>query len=263
MRKDGYTAALAKGHGITDETMALLAVWELGMSARQLAKVALEEGMLGRATAKRVEDLVIEVFAPRYLVDHARPAKQLKALLDTGVNSSNLSQLFLVYTARANAVLHDFICDVYWDKYSAGASHITTQDAYLFLEIAYNLGKLPKKWSDKMTSRVASGLCACLADFDLLEQGRKRKRAITPIRVQPITSLYLAHDLHFAGHSDNGILDNPDWQLFGFEGLEVVRELQRVSSDHFILQYSGDLLRISWKYQSMEEAIRAITRSEL
>ena len=73
-----------------------------------------------------------------------------------------------------------------------------------------------------------------------------------------ITSLYLAHELHFSGYNDNGIIEHPDWRLFGLEGIDVVRELQRVSRDHFIPQYSGELMRISWKYQSMEEALHAI-----
>jgi hypothetical protein len=43
---------------------------------------------------------------------------------------------------------------------------------------------------------------------------------------------------------------------------EVVEQLDKVArGGHFILQYSGDLLRISWKYQSMEECLGAIAGS--
>ena len=258
-----YTAALAKGHGIIEETMALLDIWEPGMSAPQLAKIAISNGVLRRATAKRAQDLVIRVFAPRYLVDNARPAQQLKTLMDAGASQANLEQLVFVYTARANAVLHDFVCEVYWGKYSAGSSHIATEDAREFLERAYNIGRLPERWSEEMISRIARGLYGCLADFKLSENARKSNRKILPFNIRSLTILYLTHDLHFSGYSDNGILEHPDWRLFGLAKIEVLREFQRVSSDHFIAQFSGELLRISWKYQSMEEAIRAIARSEL
>ena len=258
-----YTTALAKGQGIIDETLALLGIWEPEMTPKQLADLAVEEGVLGRATAKRARDLIFEAFAPRYLVDGARPAKYLKALLDAGATLSTLNQLFLIYTARANAVLHDFIREVYWAKYSAGAISLGKSDAFNFLEGAHALGRLPDRWSDKMMSRVASYLGGCLADFALLENGRRGTRNITPIHIHSFTSLFLTHELHFYGYGDDSILQKPDWQLFGLQRLEVVRELQRISSDHFILQYSGELLRISWKYHSMEDSIRAIIRSEL
>ena len=119
-----YTTALAKGQGIIDETLALLNIWEQGMTAKQLADRAVEEGVLSRATAKRARDLVFEAFAPRYLIDGARPAIYLSELLNAGAIPTTLNQLLLVYAARANAVLHDFINEVYWAKYSAGASSL-------------------------------------------------------------------------------------------------------------------------------------------
>jgi hypothetical protein len=258
-----YNTALAKGHGIIEETLALLEIWEPDMTTQHLAEITIRKGLLRRATAKRTKDLVTRVFAPRYLIDDALPAKNLKILINSGVKTTSLEQLFFIYTARANAILHDFVCEVYWSKYSAGATHIATEDAHRFLENAYSIGKLSKRWSEEMTSRVARGLYGCLADFGLGENAKKSNRKILPPIINALTSLYIAHDLHFVGHSDNGILDNPDWKLFGLERPEVVRELQRVSNDHFILQYSGELMRISWNYQSMEEAIRAIIRSEL
>jgi len=258
-----YTTALAKGQGIIDETLALLDIWEQEMTPKQLADRAVVEGVLGRATAKRVRDLVFEAFAPRYLVDSSRPARYLKMLLKAGTTPTILNQLFFIYTARANIILHDFIREVYWPKYSAGIAALRKKDTLNFLETAYTLGKLSNRWSEKMISRVASYLGGCLADFGLLENGKKGIRKILPIYIQPFTYLYVIHELHFIGYSDDGILKHLDWQLFGLERKEVVRELQRVSKEYFILQFSGDLLRISWKYKSMKEAINAIARSEL
>lgn len=263
MSQSKYTTALAKGQGIIEETVALLKKWEPGMSARQLADIAVKEGALGKATAKRTRDLVIEAFAPRFLGEGARPAMQAKTLLNAGTPVTDLNQILFIYAARANAVLRDFVCQTYWLKYSAGGSHLSTDDALSFLEGAFNLGRLPQRWSDKMMSRVASYLGGCLGDFGLLERGRKSQRKILPFAVQSLTTLYLAHDLHFSSLSDNAVITNPDWQLFGLEQIDIVRELQRVANSHFIAQFSGELLRISWKYHTMEESIHAISGSKL
>lgn len=258
-----YTTALAKGHGIIPETLILLNTWEPGITPVELANRAVHEGLLGKATANRVHDVVKKVFAPRYLVDSGNPAKNLKELLNSGLTPVNLQQLFLLYTARANAVLHDFIVQVYWPKYASGQQVLSTSDALAFLESAYAQGKLPKKWNENMTARIANGLCGCLADFGLLEKKKKSTRIITPIQIASLTSLYLAYELHFSGYSDDSILVQPDWQLFGLQpGLEVVRELQRVAKDYFIVQFSGELMRISWKYQTMEEALHVLARAE-
>jgi len=262
MSESKYTAALAKGHGIVEETLALLEVWEVGMSAQNLAEIAIQEGILRKATAKRTKDLVVRVFAPRYLANDGRPAKQLKMLINEGINVGSIEQLFFIYTARANLVFHDFVREVYWSKYAAGSTEISSADARRFLENAYTMGRLHHRWSEEMTSRISRGLYGCLADFKLCENVKKSSRKMLQFNTSSLTSLYLAHEIHFSFFSDNGILDHPDWQLFGLERKEVVQELQRVSNNHFILQFSGELLRISWKYQSMEEAIHAFARSE-
>lgn len=263
MTQKKYTTALSKAQGMIEETFALFSVWEPEMSTKQLASKAIAEGILSKATAKRVRDMVLEQFAPRYLADGAQPAKQIKILLDRGINITKLKQIFLIYTARANAVLYDYICETYWTKYQAGRETISKDDAIQFLESAINIGRLRERWSDKMMDRIASYLGGCLADFGLVEKGRKSVRRILQYKLDRLTSLYLVHDIHFSGFNDSGIIEHPDWRLFGFEGIDVVRELQRVSNDHFILQYSGELVRFSWNYKSMEEALRGIAAEEL
>jgi hypothetical protein len=257
-----YTTGLAKGQGLIDETLALLSVWEPGMPTMELANKVVQVGILGRATGYRARDIVTRAFASRYLVNGSRPAYYLKSLLKSGISSPSIPQILLIYTARANAILHDYICEVYWPQYASGASTMGRQEALKFLEDAYILGRMPQRWSENMMVRVARYLGGCLEDFGLLKSQRGGMREISPIHIRPLTFLFLAHELHFSGITDDGILKHPDWQLFGLEMIEILRELQRVSSNHFIAQFSGEFLRISWKYQTMEEAIRAIARSE-
>ncbi len=264
MGRKVYTTALAKGQGLIPETLAIFDIWRPHMGASELVSEVLKKGVLSKATALRTKDLVNRAFAARYLVDDGRPALYLKRLLSHSVPTKQLGQIFLIYTARANLVLYDFIREVYWHKYASGATHLKKEDALDFLESAVNKGCIAPRWSPTMNFRVAGYLLGCLEDFHLVTPIHKGEREILPFVITPITTLYLSHELHFRGLGDSAVMEHPDWALFGIERHNVVRELEKVSfAGHFIVQYSGELLRIAWKYKSMEECLDAIAASEL
>ena len=258
-----YTTELSKGQGAIPEMLAVLEVWEPGMKVVDLKQEVLDTGAIARATAVRVKDIVGRVFSSRFLKDDAKPAVNVKRLLEGELRPTQLTQLFLIYTCRANDILHDFICEVYWPKYGSGAINIKRQDALDFLEASTNIGIISPRWSDTMMLRVARYLTGCLTDFGLAGDDKGGKRELFPFTITPLTALYLTHEIHFSEANDNIILEHPDWKLFGLEPQDVVNELQRVANPHFIPQYSGDLLRVSWKHKTMEEALDAIVAAEL
>ena len=47
------------------------------------------------------------------------------------------------------------------------------------------------------------------------------------------------------------------WALFGLDRFAVLQELRKISA-HLIVQSAGDLVRIAWKYKSMEDCIDGI-----
>jgi hypothetical protein len=72
-----YTTQLQAGLGLVNETKTLLDLWAPGMSATQLHQVALESGRSPNVTARRLRNIVVECFAPRYLVAGGIPAMHL------------------------------------------------------------------------------------------------------------------------------------------------------------------------------------------
>lgn len=253
-----YTTELSKGQGAISETLTLLEHWEPGIGVDELTEQVMDAGALGRSTATRTRDLITRVFARRYLADEGRPARVLQSLQDR-LSLATLKQFMLVYTARQHDILHDFITEVYWPKYGAGAEEIGRDDARSFIEEAHAMGIIDPGWSETMVVRVARYLVGTLADFGLLEEGRQSTRQIKPFHIEDPLVVYLAHEVHFDGYSDNSILEHPDWGLFGLMREDVVRQLEQVSSaGHFIVQYSGELLRISWKHESLDECLDAI-----
>ena len=121
MTEELYNVHLAKGQGMIPETILLLNLWRPGVSALELRNQVITEGLLPKATAYRTSDLVRRVFVQRYLAENDTPAKWLKKLVGGGWQGEKLSQLFLIYTVRANLILRDFIAEVYWPHYRAGA----------------------------------------------------------------------------------------------------------------------------------------------
>lgn len=248
---------------MVDETITLLNVWFPGMSSQELLSMAVSQGILSKATAIRTKDIVSRQFCHRYLIDGDRPARQLKILLDHGIPPSKIKQILLIHTARANNILHDYICEVYWPKYQAAQQGVSKEDALQFIRNAVSSGLTTTRWSVNMIDRVARYLNGCLYDFGLVEDTTGDIRRFTHYRIERATSLYLTYDIHFSGHNDTSILHNEDWRLFGLEPMDVRYELERVSPGFFIPQFAGDLLRVSWRNTTMEDALHAIAAAEL
>lgn len=246
-----YTAQLQAGLGLIPETQVLLQLWEPGMSAPDLYRRALESGHFPMMTARRLRNLVVEGFAARYLREADAPAGYMKILLPT-LTSEELQQLCLLFTCRAQAIVGDFIRQVYWVRY-AGDRELLNETARRFIERAIGHGRMIKPWSEKTIGRIAGGLTGCCADYGLLEGGARRKRRFLNIRLLDKIAVYLAYDLHFQGLSDQALLHHEDWQIFGLEASDVLAELKRLSLEQwFVVQAGGQLVRMGWKYESME-----------
>src|SRR5262245_23893737 len=136
MKNALYDVRLAKGQGMVPETVILLNEWQEGQTSAELRHRVLNTGILPKATAYRASDIVTGVFAPRYLRKAGPAAKWLKILVSSGWQGEKLSQLFFIYTARANLILRDFIAEVYWPHYRAGAHVIHKQEGINFLKSA-------------------------------------------------------------------------------------------------------------------------------
>jgi len=95
----------------------------------------------------------------------------------------------------------------------------------------------------------------------LLENGQRSIRKILPFRIESRLGILLAYDLHFSGHGDNSVLSHSDWGLFGLDRSDVLNELKQLAlKGWFIIQSAGDVTRIGWQYQSMEEVIDALNK---
>lgn len=251
--KQYYDTNLAMGLGLIDETKALLKAWHPSMDAQALYQEVLTTGILSEVSAYRLRNIVVRCFGNRFLVGDANPAALLKRLLPF-LSFSEVAQLLFLYTCRANPILADFVREVYWAGYSSGAKVVTKERAEEFIRRAIDDNKTPSRWAEGQIERVGRYLTGCCSDFGLLGHHSSGGRLILPFRIEPKVFSFLAYDLHFAAIGDNALLTHPDWQLFGLERGDVLEEMKRLSlQGQVIIQAAGDVIRISWKQQTMEE----------
>jgi len=253
MSKGAYTTRLQAGLGLVAETIQLLEMWQPGQGGPDLLREALSSGRFPNVTARRLTNVVTEGFAPRYLVDDAAPARQLKPLMGN-IASADVKQLFCIHTCRANRVLGDFIRHVFWARYAAGSPVVSKQDATEFVRRSVSDGLTTTRWSESTIVRVSSYLLGACVDFGLLGPMMQQARTIVLFRPSALVVSYLAHDLHFRGMGDNRVLQHEDWALFGFDPADVLDELKRFSlRGELIVQAAGSAVRIGWHADSMKE----------
>lgn len=248
-----YTPRLNAGLGLVSETGRLLELWRPGMTPADLLRAAMDAGTFPSMSARRLRNVVAEAFAPRFLIDDGGPARFLKAVQGR-IAGTDFRHLLLVYTCRANPVLADFIREVYWVRYAAGANVVLKDDAHAFISRAVADGKTRARWSDTTILRVSQYVLGAGADFGLVGPMRGAGRVILPFRITPVVASFLAHDLHFRGLGDNSVVQHPDWMLFGLHPEDTLGELKRLAMrGQFILQSAGGMAHIAWRLKNMEE----------
>ena len=250
-----YTSALLKGTGALDDVMVLLDVWRPGMSDEQFARVASE--VLGKRTRQRTYDIA-RVFAQRLLVEEGRPASVLQRLRAGGAAPGDVRLLLFVFTARANTILHDYVTDVYWPQYRAGAQALPRSAADAFLHEAEQEGRI-EGWSESTKVHVAQNLNGTLADFGLLTSTPPAARRFTTPVLSDVVAGTLVYEARARGVGEDHLVDLKEWALFGIERYEVVQVLHRLSRrGHLTVQDAGHLIRIFWPYPSLAAALDAL-----
>jgi len=96
-------------------------------------------------------------------------------------------------------------------------------------------------------------------DFELITANQFAHRQIRPLFILPETVVFLAYELHFSGLEDDAVVRHHDWGLFGLMLADVIALLEKAATrGHLFVQHSGALLRVEWKYRTMEEMLDAL-----
>ena len=247
-----YSTQLAKGTGMINETLAILKVYTPGITREALCKFVIESNYLSTSTETRARDIVSRVFFNRFMLANPSVPVWLKTIREKGLMVPQMAQLFYIYCARENAVLYDFVTQVMNPALDSERSYFTRQEFTDFMHAIVVRGEA--SWTEAMQKKNGGYVRSTLIDFGFLDESN----FVIPYDLDDFTVLYLMHELHFEGLSDMAIWDHEDWQLFNLSRYDVLVRIMNLSlKGGFIAQTSGDIVSISWRFNSMEEMIDA------
>jgi hypothetical protein len=118
--------------------------WHVGKS---VASGRIGVRAIPTVTARRLRNIVVECFAPRYLVAGGAPAAHLKRL-SAPISTADLTQLMLVFTSRANPILGDFVRQFIGLGTPADTHRSPMTMPACFVERGIDDGKTVKRWSE-------------------------------------------------------------------------------------------------------------------
>ncbi|HWE63673.1 MAG TPA: hypothetical protein VHB98_18315 [Chloroflexota bacterium] len=149
----------------------------------------------------------------------------------------------------------------YWPAVRDGALVIRNEDVQRLITEAHRDGRIHSPWSAEIRRDMAGRVLITLTAFGLLEEDRPARRQVLPYTPADGTVLYLAYLLHGQGVTDASLGEHEDWALFGLEPRDVWNRLEGlVSAGWLIVQRSGQVVRISWTYGSVEEILDVLVR---
>ena len=254
-----YTIAVCKGSALLDETKVLLRAWRPSETIQEFSARVIRNDLLGKSTAYRSKDIVRRVFARRLLVPENKPAQLLKRMLSSSRSAQLFSNLMMLYAARNDDLLRDVIVELYWPSFREGRISFGSSNVVAFLRNAEADGRIAEPWSEQVKIKVARGLIRALVDFGLLRQAGRRVPEAVHFQPVDAATVYLAHDLHFSGATDAGVVSHRDWALFGLTEATTAGALDRLTAGGWwTAQIAGSVSRITWKYKNMEGVVDAI-----
>jgi hypothetical protein len=252
IRNTKYNIVLGKGCGLIEETLSLLSICDENTTKDSLAQYVHDHNSLAKCSDLRSMDIVKLVFFPRFMKNNPKVVCWLRAIRERGLLLSQFKQLLMIYCARENAIMYDFILSRLNQLRENNVQRLerAVVDEYVDGIVEQGLAT----WSDSIKKRQGNYIKSVLVDFDMLT----KRGDILPYEIGNFTVLYLMHELHFAGLSDMAIWNHEDWQLFGLDKYAVQqRILEQNLKGGYIAQCSGELLTISWNHKSMEDFINA------
>ncbi len=252
-----YNSDLLKGTGLIQETMVLIDLYKEGMSKQELIEQVLQFNPLAKKHSNRAKDIVNHAFYRRFLKDGESSILEIQQLRNNLVSLEAISQILFIYTCRANIILFDFVKEVFQPISKNGNPILSEKIALDFINNAIKDGRIQKIWSESTKQRVSRHINACLNDFRLIDSSKK----IIPFFINDLTANYWIHKQHFNGESDQAIIKQDEWELFGLERQDVLSLVERLSlAGNFMFQHAGEVIKINWSYKSMNDFINGITK---
>ena len=245
-----YTSRIIKASALIADTKVLLAEWNLAQSVAENLDRARRENIFGKASRKRVEDILL-IFRQRYF-DDADVGAALVTLTQNGAPAQWIAPLLYFFSAQNDRTLRDIVIEVLYPRHLAGYTDLPVQVVVRAIRNWVAEGKTTTRWGEETITRVAQGLAATLRDFGVL-QGAVNKH-LTPIYLPTPSFALIALWLQQRERSGHLVLQSDDWRLF-FLPVEGVERFFIEAQQEHLLTYNaaGSVVRIEFPAASLAE----------
>lgn len=250
-----YTSRLIKATALIPDTKALLAVWDLSQDERTNFDHARRMKLVGKASRKRVEDIVY-IFRQRYFKD-PEVGQALVTLVQGSVPAQWVDPLLYYYTVQNDSTLRAIVLEIVAQRRLSGYTDLPLEHVVRALGDWVAEGKTVDKWGEDTILHVAQHALATLRDFGILE-GRSMK-SITPLYLPIESFTFLAFDLWQRGRSGERVLHSPEWNLFFLPTQGVERFFLEAHQERLLAYYAaGSMIRLEFSAHSLVEVARVL-----
>ena len=250
-----YTSRIIKASALIADTKVLLAEWNLTQSVAENLDRARRENIFGKASRKRVED-ILTIFRQRYF-DDADVGTALVRLTQNGAPAQWIDPLLYFFSAQNDRTLRDIVVEVLYPRHLAGYTDLPVEVVVRAVRNWVAEGKTTTPWGDKTILRVAQNSVAALRDFGVLEGAAKKR--LTPIYLPTPSFALIALWLQRRERSGHLVLQSDDWRLF-FLPVEGVERFFIEAHQEHLLTYNaaGSVVRIEFPVASLTEYAYAL-----
>ena len=254
-----YCRTLNYGGAAVERCMHILDFWKPGMTSAELLVRVLSEGRDSAITASSVKHAVTEIFRTRFLSPDALPWTEMLAQCRKDLSARAIEQICFLLTARAEAMLEDFLSMEYWPRVARAEEEISKETLQAFLSIAAAEGRGGGRWTESRLRRAVSSLSAALSGFHLIERESRANngwRMTPPILLNEVL-LCLLYDFKGRGLHYEEILSHPDWDIFGLGPGKVRSRLADPAfARYFEITESLSAVSIQWKFKNIEDVVK-------
>lgn len=225
-----------------DETYAVFAAWDFGLSKRENLDRLRHENFIGASSATWLRD-VAKVLNRRF--DPADRDRPLVMLAKHGLPVEEWKPLLLWHMTRDEFLVRDFLETWLFAAYDSGTFRIHMEHVEKYLgDIGKRGGTTEHAWSEQTTKRVAAGLLKMAVDFGLLRGSAAKEFA--SFHLPERSFLYLLHAMRDEKLGPSRLISSPEWRLFLMRPADVEHELLRLHQFKKLdYQVAGSLVQLS------------------
>ena len=224
--------------------------WDLGVSVADNLDHARRENVFGKASRKRVEDILL-IFRQRYF-DDIDVGTALVTLAQEGASAQWIDPLLYFFSAQNDRTLRDLVIKVLYPRHLGGYADLPIDVLVRPIRTWIAEGKTTTAWGEKTILRVAQNAMAALRDFGILE-GAVNKR-LGPIYLPTPAFALIALWLQQRDRSGHLVLQCDDWRLFFLPVEGVERFFMEAHQEHLLSYHAaGSVIRIEFPATSIKE----------